>query len=275
MKEEYCNIFNLCFPQFRMSYDRFYNLLHKEECVCFEYIEMDDVVAFAIIEDFVIRMICVTPEKQKMGFGTRLLEDIEIFMKSRKYEKIVIGGVSSRVFIGAVSESWGFFEKQGYQSIGGCDEMLLELKNFCIDDYELHGSDSAEYGWYEGDLNKIHTAVACVDESWVKYFNNFENIYVAKVNGKIASFCLVDLNCQNYLTDMYGRIGMPGCVGTVPEFRNRGVALEMIANVTEYLKKQGMDVSFIYFTGVSKWYEKIGYKTYLSEVFGIKQIEKG
>ena len=46
----------------------------------------------------------------------------------------------------------------------------------------------------------------------------------------------------------------------------------MVARVTEYLKIKGMVVSFIYFTGVAEWYEKIGYKTFLSECFGIKKL---
>ena len=53
---------------------------------------------------------------------------------------------------------------------------------------------------------------------------------------------------------------MPGCVGTVPKFRNRGIAIEMIARVTEYLKEIGIDISFIYFTGVADWYKKLGYE---------------
>lgn len=66
---------------------------------------------------------------------------------------------------------------------------------------------------------------------------------------------------------------MPGCVGCVPEYRNKGIALEMIANVTQYLKEQGMDISFIFYTGVARWYEKIGYETFLREIFGEKELK--
>lgn len=272
MKAEYCNIFNSCFPQFHMTYERFRSLLNTDKSVYFEHVEDGEVIAFAIMEDFAIRIICVMPSHQSCGIGNKLLKEIEGYAQDRGYESIITGGVSSRLFIGATSDNWHFFEKNGYRSSGGCDEMFLRLEDFSIDNCMLHGHDIAEYGWYDGDMVDIHKAVKSVDESWVQYFTNPKYIYVARVKGKIASFCLVDINCQNYLTDKYGKIGMPGCVGTVPEYRNQGIALEMVANVTEYLKNQGMDISFIYFTGVAEWYKKIGYKTFLSEVFGVKHL---
>ena len=255
-----------------ISYNRFCDLLHKDSCVYFESKEDNEICAFAIVEDFAIRLICVIPPKQGHGIGTKLISDIEKHAGDRGFDKLITGGVSSRLFIGAISESWGFFAKQGFVSVGKCDEMILKLVDFQLVKLALHGSDIAEYGWFDGDLEDIRSAVSLVDENWTQYFINPENIYVAKVNGEIASFCLVDINCQNYLTDKYRKVGMPGCVGTVPKFRNKGIALEMVARVTEYLKDQGMDVSFIFFTGVAKWYEKIGYRTFLSEYFGVKQL---
>lgn len=272
MKEEYCNIYNLCFPNLKMTYERFADLLKSEKCVEFEYAEDGEICAFAILEDFAIRLICVVPSKQGQGIGTGLLSDIEAYAKGAGYEKIITGGVSSRLFIGAPDTCWKFWEKKGFSSAGGCDEMLFKLSDFRLDELKLHGSEVAEYGWYEGDMEDIHKAVAAVDEGWVQYFTNPKNIYVARVDGEIASFCLIDTNCRNYLTDMYGKIGMPGCVGTVPHFRNKGIALEMVARATDYLKEQGMDISFIFFTGVAGWYEKIGYKIFLSEVFGVKEL---
>lgn len=272
MKEAYFNIFSNCFPSLKISYKRFCELLEKDSCVYFESEEDNEICAFAVVEDFAIRLICVMPSKQGLGIGTKLISDIEKYAENRGFDKIITGGVSSRLFIGAVSESWGFFEKQGYESVGGCDEMILILEDFQLDKLTLHGSDIAEYGWFDGDLEDIRTAVSLVDEDWTQYFINRENIYVAKVNGEIASFCLVDTNCQNYLSDKYGKVGMPGCVGTVPKFRHKGIALEMVARVTEYLKMQGMKVSFVFFTGVAEWYEKIGYKTFLSECFGVKKL---
>ncbi len=235
MKEKYYNIFCNCFPDMKMTYKRFCELLHKDSCIYYEYMENNEICAFAIVEDYAIRLICVIPSKQRQGVGSKLISDIERYAGNRGFDKIITGGVSSKLFIGAISESWGFFEKQGFTSVGECDEMILKLEDFQLDKLTLHGSNIAEYGWFDGKLEDIRTAVSLVDENWPQYFTNPKNIYVAKVNGEIASFCLV-------------------------------------ARVTEYLKIQGMDVSFIFFTGVAEWYEKIGYRTFLSEYFGVKQL---
>lgn len=272
MKKAYYDIFNACFPDMKISYKRFCDLMHRDSCVYFEKAEEDEICAFAIIEDFAIRLICVKPSKQGMGVGTGLLSEIEAYAKNNGFEKIITGGVSSNLFIGATSDSWGFFEKNGFTSVGACDEMLMRLADFQLDTLNLHGSSVAEYGWYDGNLEDIQHAVSLVDDSWPQYFTNLNNIYVAKVDGEIASFCLVDINCQNYLTDKYGKVGMPGCVGTVPKFRNKGIALEMVARATDYLKMKGMDISFIFFTGVAEWYKKIGYQTFLTECFGVKAL---
>lgn len=272
MKQAYCDIFNECFPKFKMSLERFSSLINEENCITFEHIKDDKIIAFAIVEDYAIRLMCVLPEYQLNGVGKALLDQIEEYARDKHFERLITGGVSSKLFIGAVSETWGFFEKNGFESVGGCDEMLLELNDYSGSDYCLHGHDTAEYGWFSGSPEEIKSAVALVDESWIPYYNNPDIIYVARVNGEIASFCIVESDCQNYLTDMHGRVGMPGCVGTVPKYRNKGIALEMIANVTGYLKDKGMDVSFIFYTGVSRWYAKIGYKTFLTEVFGQKLL---
>lgn len=274
MKEEYFNIFGKCFPGMQISYERFCELLHKDSCIYFESKEDNEICAFAVVEDSAIRLICVIPSKQGQGIGTKLISEIEKCAVNKGFDKIIIGGASSGLFIGATSESWEFFKKLGFVSAGGCDEMLLNLEDFQFDKLSLHGSDIAEYGWFNGDLEEIRSAVSSVKENWTQYYNNPGNIYVAKVNGEIASFCLVDTNCQNYLTDKYCKVGMPGCVGTVPKFRNKGIGLEMVARVTEYLKTQGMKVSFIYYTTVAEWYEKIGYRTFLTECFGEKQLDK-
>lgn len=272
MKKEYFDIYSACFPDLKMSYQRFCELLHKDSCLYFESKNENEICAFAIMEDFAIRLMCVIPSKQRQGIGTKLLADIELYSQKKGFDRIITGGVSSGLFIGAPSESWEFFEKQGFVSAGSCDEMLMKLEDFQMNKLTLHGGDIAEYGWYDGDMEAMKAAVSLVDEGWTQYFINPRNIYVAKVNGEIASFCLVDTNCQNYLTDQYGKVGMPGCVGTVPKYRNKGIALEMIARATEYLKMQGMDVSFIFYTGVAQWYKKLGYKTFLTEHFGIKKL---
>ena len=83
------------------------------------------------------------------------------------------------------------------------------------------------------------------------------------LNGEIASFCAVEEWENCLLSNGKNRVGAPGCVGTVPEFRRRGIGLKMVADVTAILKREGYDVSYIHYTGVARWYAKLGYRTCL------------
>lgn len=58
-------------------------------------------------------------------------------------------------------------------------------------------------------------------------------------------------------------IGGPGCVGTIPEYRRRGIGLEMIRRATEILRKDGYDLSWIHYTPLERWYSKLGYRAIL------------
>ena len=83
------------------------------------------------------------------------------------------------------------------------------------------------------------------------------------IDGRIASFCIIEDMGTHTLDGRAVRIGGPGCVGTVPEYRNRGVGLTMVRNVTRILKEEGFDFSYIHYTGVAPWYRKLGYMTIL------------
>ena len=270
MANEFCAVFNRCYPHLRMSDERFASLFPRGK-FC-EYKKDGKLLGFAVSEGNAIRMICVLPDFQRQGIGTKLLAEAEADVAAGGYKKAIVGGTSSRLFIGADAKSWGFFEKNGYRAHDGCDEMLMVLKNYPAVDYPFRGHECATFGWFDGEIDEIRAAVAQVEDDWTQYFTDPKHIYVARVDGEIASFCLVDCNCRNYLSDAYGKVGMPGCVGTVPKFRNRGIGIEMVANATQYLKEQGMDVSFIFYTGVADWYEKIGYRTFLSEIFCEKEL---
>lgn len=115
------------------------------------------------------------------------------------------------------------------------------------------------FGEFCGDISLLREAVGSVDKDWVQWFNEEDRVFCAFDKEKIASFCL--------LSDM-GRfqgihIGGPGCVGTVPEYRRRGIGLEMVRLATEKLKEEGYDLSWIHYTHIADWYMKLGYKPVL------------
>ena len=72
-----------------------------------------------------------------------------------------------------------------------------------------------------------------------------------------ASFCLLD----DFGEYEGVKIGAPGCVGTVTEYRRQGIGLRMIQLATAWFKEHGYDLSYIHYTYVGHWYARLGYKT--------------
>ncbi|MCI5904348.1 MAG: GNAT family N-acetyltransferase [Oscillospiraceae bacterium] len=157
-----------------------------------------------------------------------------------------------------------FFESDTIRSLPEglfFDEMLLSLSEFDIHKYDKTVEGNISFGFYEGGLDEIKKAAEKVDRDWVQFFDGTNRIYCGYTDGKIASFCLVDDMGTHDINGHRLKIGGPGCVGTLPEYRHRGIGLTMVRNVTQILKEEGYDYSYIHFTGVAPWYEKLGYKT--------------
>ena len=160
----------------------------------------------------------------------------------------------------------GFFEKESVRNMPEewiCDEMILSLDEFESDKYEKELDGTISFGYYEGDLQEIKEVVRRVVEYWAESYNGKHRIYCGYMDGKVVSFCLVEDKGVHNINGRELKIGGPGCVGTLPEYRNKGIGLTMVKKVTEILKEEGYDYSYIHFTGVAPWYEKLGYKTTL------------
>ncbi len=139
------------------------------------------------------------------------------------------------------------------------EELAMELKLEAPVTQPVPCPEHITFGWYNGDTETLQKAVATVDEDWPEYFQQGDRVYCAFDGDRIASFCLVDT-----MGEYQGlRIGGPGCVGTVPEYRRQGIGLRMVQKATDILRKEGFDISFIHYTAVGRWYEKLGYQTVL------------
>ena len=160
----------------------------------------------------------------------------------------------------------GFFEKEHIRSIEEAwtyEEMVLPLEAFDPDVYRKTFDSDISFGLFQGSREELHAAVRKVIPEWVDLYDGRSRVYCGFVNGKIASFCMVEDMGEHLLDGRMTRIGGPGCVGTVPEYRNRGIGLMMVRDVTRILKDEGYDLSYILYTGGAPWYRKLGYRTVL------------
>ena len=160
----------------------------------------------------------------------------------------------------------GFFEKESIRSMSEeavCEEMILRLDEFNPDSYLKAFDSSISFGIYQGSLNELHAAVEQVVPEWVRYYDGRSRVYCGFIDEKIASFCIIEDMGEHLLDGRRIKIGGPGCVGTVPEYRKKGIGLMMVRDATQILKEEGYDISYIHYTGVAPWYYKLGYRTVL------------
>lgn len=157
-----------------------------------------------------------------------------------------------------------FFEMENIRNLPEewvCDEMILLLNEFDLHKYDKNLEDNISFGFYEGDLDDLRKKVEKVVQYWAQSHNGMHRMYCGFIDGKVVSFCLVEDKGTHNIGGRELKIGGPGCVGTLPEYRNKGIGLTMVKHVTQILKQEGYDYSYIHFTGVAPWYEKLGYKT--------------
>ncbi len=246
------DIFHRCFPELHLTNEQ-YNVLF-DGC----YVILAPESGIALVKENTIRLIAVLPEDRGEKTGIELLMECERYIKSIGYDNVSISGSP---LCGAVGDSVAFFEKSGYTKHNDYVEMGMDIA-----DYEppyLPVSCDVEFRFCTDDIEVLRNAVASVDDEWVQYFTDTDTVFCGYVNGVLASFCIIGTDELCLLSDDHSKVGSIGCVGTVPQFRRKGIGLSMVSKATEFLKAQRCDKSFIHYTHLEKWYSKLGYRTFL------------
>ncbi len=139
-------------------------------------------------------------------------------------------------------------------------EMALSLPAFSELELSIPVPPGTRFGLWKGDLDTLREYVAQVDPGWVKLYDGQQRVLCGFAGDELASFCMLEDFGEH--GDM--RIAGPGCVGTLPAFRRKGIGLRMIQLATRMLRDDGYDLSWIHYTGVAPWYARLGYKTVLT-----------
>lgn len=245
-------IFKSCFPQLDIDEASFEALAFGDDIRV-----MRENGAFACTDGGRITLLCTAPQFRGNGCGSRLLSECEKYAVLLGKDSVTLGG---GILPGAAEGSADFFAERGYRLGGDFVEMMLDLGSFSVPQAEF--SDDVQFGFYSGDMDKLRGAVAKVDEEWVQYFNEDCEFFCGFVSGELACFCIVgDETCL--MSDGNVRIGSIGCVGTLPQFRRRGLGLHMVALAAQQLKQRGCDSAFIHYTHLEKWYARLGARTVL------------
>lgn len=156
----------------------------------------------------------------------------------------------------------GFFQQDDIASTPEDEhytELIMDLTKPLPVIFPPSVPENITFGRYSGDIARLRAAVNEVDEDWIQYFNEGDDFYCAFDGEKIVAFCtLSDMGSYNGL-----RIGSPGCVGTIPAYREQGIGLRLVHLATEELKKTGFHLSWVHYTYLDQWYMKLGYQPIL------------
>ncbi len=219
----------------------------------------------ALIRDNRIELLMVSPENRGKGIGGRLLSECENIIRRNGFDKALLGG---ELLCGAPEESCGFFEKRGYGFGNMYAEMYIELSGYA----DPLPENNAEFGFYGGGIEKLKANVAKVDDDWVQFFGEDNEYFCGYADGEPISFCIFEDDVSCLASRGAERCGSVGCVGTVPEFRKRGIGLKMVSLALAELKRRGCDRCFIHKTHLWDWYGKLGAKVILKYREGEKRI---
>ena len=138
-------------------------------------------------------------------------------------------------------------------------ELIMDLRSFTPAPLSFSIPEYITFGLYNGSMVDLKKTVSRVDEEWSQFFCDNSRAFCAFDGDKVVSFCILeDWGRQDGLM-----IGGPGCVGTIPEYRKKGIGLEMVRRATMLLKEENFDISWIHYTHLRHWYEKLGYRTIL------------
>ena len=151
-------------------------------------------------------------------------------------------------------------------------ELVMDLRRDLPNVTSSHCPNRTTFGEYHGEMAVLRDAVNQVDEDWVQYFTEGCRYYCAFDSKRIVAFCcLADMGIFQGV-----HIGGLGCVGTIPEYREKGIGLEMVRLATEVLRQDGFDFSWIHYTHLAHWYMKLGYQPVLQwNSSGILQNNEG
>lgn len=287
-------LWHMLLPQYPVSPNRLPGLLDRTNGIHFS-IYLDNQLA-GFIATYVnkdrptayISAILVHPKYQSRGLGSALVAHARQQLKSLRGARVfTIGSSCPRFFLGVPvdipKESQDFFIHRGFVPSKGptSRDYTVDLNTYrapagalqrasdagvvykpwrkdmygeCMSKMkELWGDDKVWIGAYErlAQADRYEQAMVAVDKS-----------------GKQVGWTLMqelgtgmtdDLAFMSLLGEKTGQIG---CLGVLPEMRNKGIGLGLMVNAALDLQKRRMDKAYIDWTNHVGLYEKAGFKVW-------------
>lgn len=279
--KDYYELYRRCFPGFPTTPENFDRLLRPDLAHIVERREDGRLIGCAFVHNGSIPMLCVEEAYRGQGVGSQLLAESEEYLRSLGSPKAVLG-CGEHYLLQGVPEGPAvkFFEKRGYAADWTSINMELDLAGF--DSARLNIPSAPEglaYRFAEkSDLPGLLKAVEAAEAPWVSIFADIfadkyvaDPILLAELDGGIAGFEILSTD-GGYFISPGQQTASVGCVGVIPQQRERGIGLAMVAQGVQWLKEQGCARIELRFTWLESWYGKLGFRTVSRQWMGEKAL---
>lgn len=281
-KEKLYELYKQCFPGIGCKETLFYEKINAGICQVITEEEAGNLIAASIITKDTLTLLMVHPAYAKRGIGTKLLKASEKLIKENGYKKIYLGFHSGQCLFQGVPVKEGettyeFFKKEGYEEIKWSLDLIMYLKDYSYEaalrNIKVPDLSNITFRYAEEqDRQRLEEAVKEVDADWCQYVTPKSGTLLVEENGEIMGFECVSTGGFKSPGSADLKVGAVGCVGVVPKFRERGIGKVMVAYGTQELCKQNVDVCYIGFTHLEKWYQSLGFETFLRFWMGEKNL---
>ncbi|MCL2018672.1 MAG: GNAT family N-acetyltransferase [Oscillospiraceae bacterium] len=279
MYKEFFNMYNRCFPEFKMREGVFYDWLKPEKAHIIRNSEggNEKLTGFALIHGNSIALLCVDKKYRRRGFGSRLLKESEEYIKQKGADRIILGHGVHYVFQGVPlsgdvenkeknedSAAVDFFKKRGYEAEWVSVNMEMRLADFDISALAIPPKpDSVSFRFadysYNSDRTALLAAVEDADSGWVGIFEDCADpVMLAVINDEIVGFqILAPIGAR--FSPQGEKAACIGCVGVIKKARKLGIGRQMVAEGINWLKGQGCTSIELRYVELFDWYRKLGF----------------
>lgn len=220
-------------------------------------------------------LLLVEPAWQRCGVGAKMMRKVETTLREQGVHKLILGAGNGDYFWPGLpqeqNQAWPFFRKLGFLEEEYSEDLIQVLHDFKTP------------GWVSTRLATSGVTL-CLAESakreriaefehryfpaWTVYFENemsqgdYQNILLAEgSNGSIVGTILLKREIVIPWMEVHGkRFGTLNTLGVAPQSQGQGIGLALTAGAMEHLAKRGCSHCLVQWTGLAKWYGKLGAK---------------
>jgi ribosomal protein S18 acetylase RimI-like enzyme len=257
---EMMSIYNAAMPFYHIDDPaRFADKYAVSDCSALSAYNDGMFIGFALVCKNELVLICVLPEFQRLGTGSKLLCEAEKQIKSAGFDSIKIG--CSRSALQGAPELYGgkdFFVKNGCEADWLTVNMAMDLADFSLDKLNLPPVESniTFRMATEADKDALLLAVKGNTDFWYDIYVDtpMDEVLLALCDGEILGYMNINPGERHFVKPG----GQLGCVGVTKAARRRGVGRRMVAEGMLRLKALGEQSVELLYIELVDWYRRLG-----------------